>query len=288
MERNNNTLFTFFIVFSASTLLLASCKRVNKANPVARAYDSYLYEEDLKGILSPGITGNDSINLVNAYIDQWHREQVLLKHAQTHQKTNLDQINKQIEDYRKSLIIYEFEQTLINEKLDTLVSEQEIANYYKTNEEIFVLKRPIFKVSFIELQNDAPELELVKKWLVSDDSKQHELLSKYCQTYSNNYSLNDTSWYYMEELTKKIPILQIDENNYRNYGHLFNIHANNKIYLIILHDSKFKDSQSPLDIERNNIRNLIINQRKITLIEKEEQEIINKARSKNKIEVYNQ
>src|SRR5690606_7811496 len=170
----------------------------------------------------------------------------------------------------------------------TLVSEQEIANYYKTNEEIFVLKRPIFKVSFIELQNDAPELELVKKWLVSDDSKQHELLSKYCQTYSNNYSLNDTSWYYMEELTKKIPILQIDENNYRNYGHLFNIHANNKIYLIILHDSKFKDSQSPLDIERNNIRNLIINQRKITLIEKEEQEIINKARSKNKIEVYNQ
>jgi len=265
-----------------------SCKRDNKPKPVARAYDSYLYQEDLKAALSPGISGNDSINLANAYIDQWHRQQVLLHHAQTQQKTNLAQINKQMEEYKNSLIIYEFEQALIKDKLDTVVSEKEIANYYKTNEHIFILKRPIFKVSFIELNQDAPEMELVKKWLTEDDLNQRDLLIQYCQKYSNNYSLNDTSWYYIEELTKKIPILQIDENNYRNYGHLFNIHANNKIYLIILHDSKFKDSQSPLDIERNNIRNLIINQRRISLVEKEEQEIINKARSKNKIEVYNQ
>ena len=63
---------------------------------------------------------------------------------------------------------------------------------------------------------------------------------------------------------------------------------NNKIYLIILHDSKFKDSRSPLSIERENIRNLIINRRKIALINKEEQELINEARNQNKIEVYHQ
>src|SRR5690606_35352573 len=102
------------------------------------------------------------------------------------------------------------------------------------------------------------------------------------------YLLNDTAWYYIEELAKRIPIYQMDENKCRNYGRLFEINESNKIYLIILHDSKFKDGRSPLVIERNNIRNLIINQTKISLRNKEEQEIINKAISKNKIEVYNQ
>jgi len=287
LERKKNTLFTFFIVLSTGTFCLVSCKNENKTRPVARAYDSYLYPEDLKAVLNPEISGNDSINLANAYIDQWQRQQVLLQHAKT-LKSNLTEIDKQIEEYRNSLIIYEFEQSIINEKLDTLVSEQEIASYYKDHEQIFVLKRPIFKVSYIELEHDAPELNRVKRWFKSSDIHDHDLLRQYCQTYSTNYSLNDTSWYYIEEVAKKIPIGQIDENNYRNYGHLFNITENNRIYLIILQDSKFKDGRSPLDIERNNIRNLIINQRKISLINKEEQEIINKARNKNKIEVYNQ
>lgn len=271
-----------------SSLILLSCKDKKKPDPIARAYDSYLYPEDLIGVLNPDLDENDSINLVNAYIDQWQRQQVLLHHAQTQLKGNLSEIDKQIEDYKNSLIIYEFEKSIVREKLDTVVSENEIVQYYKENEKIFILKRPIFKASFIELEKGAPKIQDVKSWFTSDDLQDMEMLRDYCKTYSANYLLNDTSWYYIEELTKRIPIHQIDENKYRNYGHLFEINENNKIYLIILHDSKFKDGRSPLEIERNNIRNLIINQRKISLINKEEQEIINKARSKNKIEVYNQ
>jgi len=271
-----------------SSLFLLSCRDTNKPDPIARAYDSYLYPDDLKGVFNADLEENDSINLLNAYIDQWQRQQVLLHHAQTQLKGNLSEIDQQIEDYKNSLIIYEFEKSIVREKLDTVVTENEIVNYYKENEKIFVLKRPIFKVSFVELEKGAPGLQDVKEWLRSDDKKHMELLRNYSQTYATNYLLNDTAWYYIEELAKRIPIYQIDENKYRNYGRLFEINENNKIYLIILHDSKFKDGRSPLEIERNNIRNLIINQRKISLINKEEQEIINKARSKNKIEVYNQ
>lgn len=288
LKRKRNTIFIFFIVYSTILFFLGSCKNETKTKPIARAYDSYLYPEDLRQIINKGTTKNDSLNLVNAYIDQWQRQQVLLQNAQGNATIDIEQINKQIQDYKNSLIIYEFEKSIINEKLDTLVSEKEIADYYKEHEQIFILKRPIFKVSFIALKEDTPELNRVKKWFRSNDLRDHDLLMQYCQTYSTNFSLNDTSWYYLEELSKKIPIGQIDENNYRNYGQIFNISENNKIYLIILHDSKFKDNQSPLDIERNNIRNLIVNQRKILLINKEEQNLINKARSKNKIEVYNQ
>lgn len=270
------------------TLLLSACKDKSSPTAIARAYDSYLYQSDLDGIINPDISEADSANMANAYIEQWQRQKALLHHAQTNIKIDVKQIEKQIDEYRNSLIIYELEQALIKEQLDTVVTEEEIANYYAENEDIFVLKRPIFKVSFIELESGAPELDRVKKWFASDDLESRNLLLQYSQNYSTNYSLSDTSWYYLEEIAKKVPIKQIDENNYRNYGHIFQINENNKIYLIILHNSKFKDSRSPLDIERTNIRNLILNRRKIDLINREEKEILENARNNNKIEIYNQ
>src|SRR5690606_17870140 len=109
----------------------------------------------------------DSQNLVNAYIDQWHRQQVLLHRAQENVKLDLAQIDKQIEEYRNSLVIYELEQAIIREKLDTLVSEQEISRYYTENEAIFLLKRPIFKASYLELEKDARDRANLRKWLLS-------------------------------------------------------------------------------------------------------------------------
>lgn len=290
MRHHKNLFFGIGGAVLLTMLLLGACKNSGEVSsePIARAYDSYLYQSDLEGIINADISEIDSINLVNGYIEQWQKQKALLHHAQTNVKIDVSQIEKQIEEYRNSLIIYEFEQAFIKNNLDTIVTEEEIAKHYQENEDIFVLKRPIFKVSFIELQSDAPELDRVKKWFASDGYETRSLLLQYCQNYSTNYSLSDTSWYYLEEIAKKVPIKQIDENNYRNYGHIFQINENNKIYLIILHNSKFKDSRSPLDIERNNIRNLILNRRKIELINREEKVILDNARNNNKIETYNQ
>ena len=287
MKRRGNT-GNYLTALLLVALFIAACSSGERNQAVARAYDTYLYPEDLENLVNEGSSAIDSQNLVNAYIDQWHRQQVLLHRAQENVKLDLAQINKQIEEYRNSLVIYELEQAIIREKLDTVVSEEEISQYYTENEAIFLLKRPIFKASYLELETDAPDRANLRKWLLSDDSDDRKLLQSYAEQHSVSFSLADTSWYYIEELAKKIPIAQIDENNYRNYGQIFNITENNKIYLIILHDSKFKDSRSPLSIERDNIRNLIINRRKILLINKEEQELINEARNQNKIEVYHQ
>lgn len=268
------------------TLLAASCSQ-KEVSPIARAYNAYLYPDDLKDLLNTEVTGIDSLNMVNSYIENWQRQQVLLHMAQKQIQKNPERFNAQIEDYKNSLIIHEFEEALLKEKLDTLVSENEIASYYENHQDIFVLKRPIFKVSYLQLPTDAPELDRVKRWFLSNDFADQNLLQQYCQTYSPHYSLSDTSWYYLEELSKKMPIEQIDENNYKNYGRIFEINEKNQLYLIILRDSKLRNNTSPLDMERINIRNLLINQRKIELIRKEENQIIDQARQNNNIETYN-
>jgi hypothetical protein len=50
---------------------------------------------------------------------------------------------------------------------------------------------------------------------------------------------------------------------------------------------KYKNSVSPLEFEKENIRNILLNQRKLELIQKLEKDIFEEAVSKNQFEILN-
>lgn len=271
-----------------SIVILVGMSACNKGRDeaLARSYDTYLYREDLVGIVPEGVSGEDSIQLARAYIEQWLRQQALLAQAQRNVNTNTQRIEKQVEEYRNGLIVYEYEQALISQKLDTLVTTEAISEYYDTHEEMFVLTRPILKISYIHLKQDAPELDLVKRLFQSDELNDRDLLAQYCEQYAINYSLYDRDWYYADGLQQFFPINRISESDYSQIGRIFEIIENNELYLIILHDAKFRDSRSPLVLEQDNIRNLILNKRKIELLTQMQKSIVDDARAKNNIETY--
>ncbi|MEC3881149.1 peptidylprolyl isomerase [Parapedobacter sp. 10938] len=268
------------------TSLLSACDH-EKPKPVARSFDQFLYPDDLKGVVPAGVTGDDSTQLVHAYIEQWLRQQALLYHAQRNVNMNTERLNKQVETYKKGLIVYEYEQALVSQKLDTVVTDDEISQYYDDRPELFILQQPIFKRSYIRLRTDAPELERVKRLLVSPDFEAQDLLTKYCTMYATDYALLDTSWHYAEDVVKEIPLARIDEADYGQTARIFEIIENNELYLIILHDSKLRDERSPLPLAQGQIRNLILNKRKIDLIDRMQRSIVADAREKNNIEIYN-
>lgn len=276
----------FISVVIILTSALSACDH-EKPKPVARSFDQFLYPEDLKGVVPAGVTGDDSTQLVHAYIEQWLRQQALLYHAQRNVNINTERLDRQVEDYKNGLIVYEYEQALVSQKLDTLVTDDEIQQYYDARPELFILQQPILKRSYIRLRTDAPELERVKRLLVSADFEEQDLLVKYCTMYASEYALHDTSWYSVDELVKEIPLSQIGEANYSKTGRIFEIIENNELYLIILHDSKSRDTRSPLPLVRDQVRNLILNKRKIDLIDRMQRSIVADAREKNNIEIYN-
>lgn len=276
----------FISIAVISAMLLMACRR-EKPKPLARSFDRFLYPEDLQGVVPVGVTGADSIQLARAYIEQWLRQQALLHYARRNIAINTERLEAQVEEYRNGLIVYEYEQALVSQKLDTVVTDAEIRNYYATRQELFTLKQPILKVSYIQLQNHAPELDRVKRLFLSGDFEEQDLLEKYCARYATHYSLRDTTWQYADDLAKKIPLSRIGEENYGRTGRIFEIIENNELYLIILHDSKFRDSRSPLSLVYDNIRNLILNKRKIDLVDQMQKSILMDARKKNNIEIYN-
>jgi hypothetical protein len=274
------------LIFSIS---ISSCNWFSSTNekPIARAYDKYLYEKDLEGIIPQDISGADSLAIVKGYIDQWQHEVTMQHQAEENITVDDAYIQKQLDEYRKSLIRFQYEQELIHQKLDTIINPKEIEEYYLKNKENFQLKKPILKFSYIKLPDSAPKIDMVKKLFLSKDMRDRDLLEKYCFKYSPNFSLLDTNWYYVDDLKKIVPIEKINDYSLNYLHRIFEISENNTLYLLILQDYKYRDSLSPLAFEKENIRNLILNQRKLRLISEMEKEVFLEAQKRNELEVYN-
>ena len=117
-------------------LSLLSCQNKNVDNNdrvVASVYGKNLYHSDLQDVVYEGMTPADSIMRVKAFIKEWVVKQLVIHQAEKNlDATELD-FSKQLEDYRNSLIIYKYESQLFEQKLDTIVSDEEIANYISNN-----------------------------------------------------------------------------------------------------------------------------------------------------------
>ena len=142
----NSVLVFLFVVFIASCdLIQRKSDSEQQIAPLARAKNNYLYPNDLVGLVKPGTSTDDSVELVNKFIDDWARKQLLISEATG--KINVDEaeIERKMLDYRYSLIGYEFQQYYINQNLNTEVTEEEIQAYYEENLDNFVLKQNIIR-----------------------------------------------------------------------------------------------------------------------------------------------
>ncbi|HPF94091.1 MAG TPA: hypothetical protein PLV65_09135, partial [Tenuifilaceae bacterium] len=152
----------FFTI--AFILLVTGCIQQNKDNgePIARVYDKYLYANEIEDIFPENISQNDSIQLLMAYADRWVRKQLLVNRAEKNLSDAQKNVTKQIEDYRSSLLIFKYEQEFIRQRLDTIVSDEEVELFYSENSSNFILNESIVKALFIKIRMDDPYYEKIK------------------------------------------------------------------------------------------------------------------------------
>jgi hypothetical protein len=256
-----------------------------KEKPIARVFDKELLPSDLINIVPKGTSKNDSIEIVKAYVENWVKQEVILKQAIDN--ANLDQaaIDLQLANYKNSLVIYAYEEQLVAQKLDTTVSEKELLDFYTNNKDNFELKKSIVKVSFIKLAKNAAQLNLVKKWFNSARPRDKADLETYCMQFASDYLFADTTWQYLDDLQSKIPLGKFSEDAILQKGKRLEFTDANFIYLVFIKDFMYREETSPLSFEIDNIRNSIINKRKLVLINSMEQGVYQKAIADKDIEI---
>jgi len=269
-------------------IMLAACSSPDASKEeegaLARVYDHVLHIDDLPSDLRSKAKGTDSLSLLKVYVNNWIRQQVSLHKANENLSQEIPDIEAKVRDYRNSLLIYEYQRALFEQLLDTTVAMKEIEEYYENNQRNFELKRNIVRLSYVKLPLEAENMNKAKKWFVSQDASDQFKLLDYCNQYAVNTYLDQDSWLSFDDLLKEIPLNQYDEERFLRTNKFVELKDNDFVYWLYIHAFRIKNSISPLEMEAERIRSIIINKRKLLLLEEVEGSLFKEAESKNEIQ----
>jgi len=278
------TVFCFIFL-----LALVSCNNMNKKaqeKPVARVFDLYFYPSDLDRLIPDGVDADDSARIARRLTEEWVREKLLLNRAEQYLSVEQKDVQKQIEEYRSSLLTFKYKQKLLSQNLDTIVSDEEIQTYYDLNSSNYILDNDVVRVNYVKLPSDAPQLSDVRRWYKSEQPEDLDNLEKYCISFASNYMIKGESWLRISSLFEPIPLKVTNLANYLTYNK--NIEVNDSLFYYFVHiiDRIPEGQVSPLYLVKEDIVSVIVNKRKIRFIEDLENSVYNDGRAKNKVEIY--
>ncbi|MGB3463757.1 MAG: peptidyl-prolyl cis-trans isomerase [Cyclobacteriaceae bacterium] len=258
-----------------------------KGEPIAKVADNYLYAKDLDGLLTDGTTLEDSSSIVRSYVDNWVRKQLLINKAQEAINFNEAELERKVLDYKYALMVHEYEKLKVNEALSTEVSDEEINQYYEEKYENFLLKQNIVKCIFAKVPEDAPDISEFSKMLRKYPKSEFKDIKSYCLQFADKFSLEDSTWVNFDDIIQNTHLAGIP-NKIQFLKNNKYVESNNEgnVYFLRILDYKISEEVSPLSFIKSDIRNIIINKRKVTIKKNLKEEIFNEARSKNEFEIY--
>ncbi|MFT4779774.1 MAG: hypothetical protein ACJAU0_002402 [Flavobacteriales bacterium] len=266
-----------------------SCQPGQPENQVEKgiaavAYGKRLSWDEIASIVPDNASEEDSSALAERFVNEWLKEQAILSQAEANLSEGEKNFDEELANYRKNLITFAYENKYVQQRLDAVISADEILNYYESNQEIFGLKDYIVKVKFCILQSETPKLKKFRKLFESDASEDLVAVEQFCVDYGASYYLNIDNWMFFEELVSKVPLETYNIESFLRKNPKAEFEKGDKLYFVQVLDYKFKDSVSPLDLVQNQIRSLILNRRKKELLAKMREDLYKSALSSKEIE----
>ena len=178
-------------LFSACLIFSACNKKDDQDAVLVEVGDKKLTLNELMEVIPDNSNAIDSAALSDRYIQEWIMEQLIVAKAEVSLPEDKMDFNELIENYRKSLLTYAYEQEWVSQKLDTMVTENEIEQYYNDNDKNFQLKGYIVKVKFCAVDAAIKVLPQLKKLFYSVKPEDHVKWEQMCVDIGANYYFNE-------------------------------------------------------------------------------------------------
>lgn len=276
-----------YIGLIITILLLLSCKQdKNVEQPIAQVFESSLYLSEISDFIPKGTSREDSIIMSRNYIKNWVTQKLLLHKAIENLSGEEAQIQKQVEDYRTTLLIHQYKQKMIEQRLMGNISDNEIESYYEEHKNNFVLVTPIVKSVFFILPKNAPNLKKVKKWFKSDQEEDQESLEDYCLTHARKYDKFENKWIEAKYLLNLVPgdfsnleqAILTQKNIEREDG--------DNYYFLKINDLRIDQTIAPIEYVREEIIMILKNKKKLQFENELEKQINEEGLRKKYVKIY--
>ena len=277
-------------LFLLSLILLQSCDyftiKKNARQPIARVNDTYLYKDELTEVFSKDISKQDSILLVNNYINNWIKQQLLLSKAQLNLENKKGEFEDLVKQYREDLFINSYKEAVVKQYLDTDITEDDIDQFYLSNNEIFKLNEELIKMKFIKIGKDVlNKNELIKLFKSTSKADFRRLQEK--EIFLESHHLNDSIWIKYSDLINEVPIFKIeDKQQLLKKENFIQKEDSLSLYLVAIKQVLQRNEIAPKSYIKPTIIQMILHQRKLLLLRNIEETLIKDATKKEQFEIY--
>ncbi len=276
---NRKTAAYFFII----TSLFMSCKQqehvpADQGRVLAVVGEQSLYDSDISHLIHPNTKNQDSASLATAFIDQWLRDELMTREAAKYFTSDAE-IDRLVEDYKAKLLKFNLEEKILNERYDTLVSEDELAGFYEQMKEQFILKENVYRCLYVKMDKGTAGLkDFTNKWKKDD----YGPIKIFARAFSTESHMDTTQWkswsevdgWYNKWSTSRINQQIKQRQNDSEYE-----------YFLKIVDSVDKGDFSPLEYIRPQLNRMFLHKRKQEIIENYKQELYENALNNNIIKI---
>ncbi|HAK70251.1 MAG TPA: hypothetical protein DCM15_02635, partial [Cryomorphaceae bacterium] len=140
----------------------------------------------------------------------------------------------------------------------------------------FELKESIIQAKYTAVPLNAQKTDQAIRWFKRRiiEDKYYDWIEVFATKQS---AYNDSSWIPLDEFLSEIPLETSNPYAYLNRTKRFTCEDTVMVYFVEVNELRIANSYSPLEYVKNRIRKMILNKRRITLIERIEENIISNA-----------
>ena len=272
-------------------LLLSSCdffKKTDNREPIAKVNTSYLYKEDVEDVVPEGASKEDSTLMVNAYINRWARQLLLMDGALVNlSEDKQNEFSRLVEQYKNDLYTKAYLEGLVKINIDTIVYQNEAKVFYEANKESFKLNDDLMQFRYVSLPLNPINLDTIKARFMRFKAKDKRYLDSISVQFKS-YSLNDSIWIKYSQVAEKIPIITMEnKNQLLKKTNFLQLKDSLNLYLMQVNDVRVQNDYAPLEYVNRSIQQIVINKRKLELIKQLENDITKDAIKNKQFQIYN-
>jgi hypothetical protein len=244
--------------------------------PLLEVEGKFLYRDQVEDVIPPNVGEEDSIRISESYIKKWVTDVLMYENAKRN-VTDKAEIERLLDDYRKSLTIHQYQQKLIRQRLPKSPSEEELKQFYEQYRSQFILKENILKGILLVVPVGSPKLDNVRAWVRSGRTKDLEQIEKYSIQHALSYDYFADKWIPLTDVLKKMPVQVQDPSAFASANRYFETSDSLRYYMLKINDAKRTGEVEPFDTAREKITNIIMNNKKSDFISDFEKELYKDA-----------
>lgn len=278
-----------FCIITAFVLLAFGCTEAvdhKGKTPLVQVGDNYLYMEDVMAVTPPGISEKDSAEMADRYIKNWIDDMLLYAKAEGNIPDDAG-INELVNSYRRELITHTYIEQIVSQEVENLIPDSEVEEYYNENKDAFLAVEPYIKGLYIKVPKTASGISQVRQWYKDGSERSVDKIEKYGLRNAVDYEYFYDRWRSVNDFFLRLPTDADKEKN--NIGKNKNIELSDSAFYYFLHIEDYlgKGEVLPLEYAGKDIREIIMNNKRVEFITKMKKDLYDEACDNNDIKYFN-